>query len=374
MKEIADLNKALKRYENRAVNIDNMLVFATEFHASDLYFIVGRRPTITRYGTLEKVPSYVLTRSQWNDWANIAVTAEQNTQYVREKMLDMSYVVNAKTDVTPWRPATPEEIGTKGVRELRYRVSLSYSNKQQLATFRMISTELPSFSKLDFPEDVRQHLKESSSKRNGILLIAGPTGSGKSTTMTASINDFTLPLGPMDNSTIISLEDPVEYIHEDNKPHVNIIQKELGIDFKSFDNGIKQSLREHPNFIVVGETRDKDTVKALIEASRTGHSVITSFHSSNVTDTISRIYNYLSLENPEIMYDLITQMNMILCQRIKSNGEKFDLETQYLVFTDQVIQFLMKGISSGSNISSLIRAIFNTPKMIESGIAKDWDN
>lgn len=192
------------------------------------------------------------------------------------------------------------------------------------------------------------------------------------TTMAACINDFSRPLGPLDNKVLITLEDPIEYIYESTST-VKIVQKELNRDFYSWDLGIKQSLREHPNFVNVGETRDANTILSLGEASRTGHACVTSFHSSDVGDTLSRMNNALQKESPDAIYDLILNMNMILSQKIRPAGTRFKLNTQYLVFTDQVKQYLLNVLEEGKNIRRAVNDLFKNEELLAKGVAKDWD-
>lgn len=314
-----NLDEKLKKFENKIPKIDDILIFCTENKCSDLYLKIGKKPYISRYGLLYCVPTYELTNKVWQDWAKYAITSENNAKYVREKMLDFSYsVVNKDNE------------------EYRYRVSAGFSLSKNIASFRMISKEIPSFDSISFPKNVKSILKQISEKRSKITMFCGVTGCGKTTTMAACINDFSKKDGPFKNSVIITLEDPIEYIYE-STPYSNIIQKELGVDFMKFSYGVKQALREHPNFINVGETRDKETINTLVEAARTGHAVFTSFHSSNVSDTISRLYNYLINDNQEIMYDLIINMNIIICQRLIPNKDGFKLDLQYMIFTDDIL-------------------------------------
>lgn len=192
------------------------------------------------------------------------------------------------------------------------------------------------------------------------------------TTFAACMNDFSKPGGPFENSVIISLEDPIEYIYN-NSAHVKVVQKELGIDFKEYSSGIKQSLREHPNFVNVAETRDKETIAALIEGSRTGHGVFSTFHSDGVADSISRLYNQSCSDgNKDIMYDLISNINIIICQRIVANGESFKLETQYMLFTASIITFLNEMIEQDKNIPSVINSLLQNKTLLENKIVKDW--
>lgn len=349
------LEEKIKSFENKVPNIDELLKFCTENDCSDLYIKTGEFPYISRYGLLYRVPTFELTNKLWQEWAKYAISSENNAKYVRQKMLDFSYVIKNENE-----------------EEYRYRVSAGFSFSKNIASFRMISRELPSFKAINFPKNIEDILKQTAKDRNKITMFCGVTGSGKTTTMAACINDFSKPGGSFNNSVIISLEDPIEYVYEKTE-NVNIIQKELGVDFKEFSLGVKQALREHPNFINVGETRDKETINTLVEAARTGHAVYTSFHSSDVADTISRLYNYLINENPEIMYDLISNINIVICQRLIPNNDGFKLNTQYMIFTNDIIKYLNKMIELGKNIPNEINKLFHNDQLLEYGIVKDWD-
>lgn len=354
-------------FYNKIPNINLLLVFCTENHCSDLYVKVGSKPFISRYGKLYTVPTYPLTMKIWQDWAKYAVTSENNAKYVRQKMLDMSYVIHSNEINSEWSNI----IKSNDITDYRYRVSCGYSMGKNIATFRMISKELPSFSTINFPKEAESILKQSLGKKGKIILFCGATGSGKSTSLVACLNDFSKNGGVLCNSTIISLEDPIEYVVPSTE-NINIIQKELGIDFKEFSTGVKQALREHPNFINVGETRDAETIQTLVEASRTGHGVVSSFHSSDVGDTIARMYNYLIKDNESIMYDLINNMNFILCQKLIPSDTGFHLSTQWMVFTDQIIKFLIKNIEIGKNIPTVVNALFQNQELLKYKIVKDW--
>lgn len=490
---------SLERFRNKIIHVDDLLKFCTDNHCSDLYLKVGNKPYISRYGLLYEIPSFELTTKIWQEWAKFAISSENNAKYVRQKMLDFSYSI----------PTDQEEY--------RYRVSAGFSMGKNIATFRMISLELPSFSKINFPSNVQKILTETSGKRNKITMFCGVTGCGKSihaqqklnikrngesltilwrdlaygdifddgshvewiapwetrkcyclqtnnqqvvvsdehlihclvdgkmpevdyggeqlwgwssamhlywkfqmgskisllgshenlisiepwngglpqlcrcirtntgqyrigdfihhntTTMASCINDFTQNGGPLSHSVMVCLEDPIEYQYK-NKPTVNIIQKELGTDFKSFSLGIKQALREHPNFVHVGEARDRETIKALVEASRTGPGVFTSFHSNSVADTISRLYNHLAQDHDDVMYDLISNINLILCQRLVPNENGFQLDTQYLLFVDQVTQYLIDQLERGKNIPKAIDSLMKREELIQYNIIKDWEH
>lgn len=349
-----DMPTLLKAFKNKVPNIDTLLRFCTDNNCSDLYIKVDTQPFISRFGEIYQIPTYPMTSKVWADWAKEAISSENNSKYVRNKMLDFGYVIR-----------------TEEGERLRYRVSAGFSGRKNTGTFRMISRELPSFKSINFPKDIADLLKVVGEKRTKITMFCGPTGSGKTTTMAACINDFSQPDGPFRNSVIISLEDPIEYEYP-STPNVNILQKELGIDFREFSFGVKQALREHPSFINVGETRDRETINTLVEASRTGHAVYTSFHSSDVADTLARLHNYLSGDNEAIMYDLVANMNMILCQKLVPNGQEFKLLTQHMLFTDDIVMFLNKAIESGKNIPNLISELFKNKELLEYNIVSNW--
>ncbi len=383
---VYDLKTLIKEnFTNKIPNINDLLVFCTDNKCSDLYLKVGDRPFISRYGLIYRVPTFELTNKIWQEWAKYAITSENNAKYVRQKMLDFSYCIpynlikesreNIKiSNVTKDEKEKEKKkiIESENNFEFRYRVSAGFSSNKNIASFRMISKELPTFNKINFPKKEENILKEIAKKRSGITMFCGVTGSGKSTTFASAINDFSKSGEPFDNSVMISLEDPVEYKYKSTDSFY-IMQKELGVDFKAFDLGVKQALREHPNFINVGETRDKETINTLVESARTGHSVWTSFHSSDVADTISRLYNYLINYNSEIMYDLIANINLILCQRLIPSEKGFKLNTQYMVFNDSIVVYLNKMIEEGKNIPTEINKLFKNEQLIKYGLVKDWD-
>lgn len=343
----------MSQFANRKAEINELLIFATENGCSDLYIKLDEQPYLNQYGKLYRVPCYPTNRLIFNDWAKIAISSENNATYVRQKMLDFSYVVPAKG--------------------YRYRASAGFSTNKNTCVFRMIDNSLPTFGQKNIPKDMQALLNKSLSARGGITLLAAPTGNGKTTTIAASINLFSEPDMPLDNSNIITLEDPIEYVYE-SKPSFVIRQKELGKDFKTFALGVKQALREHPSHIMVGESRDAETISVLVEAARTGHSVITTFHTGSVGDTIARLRNYLISTNPEIVYDLIANMNVIICQRLMpaANNKGYQLKYQFMYFTDAIKDLLVEAIDKGKNVPFVIGKLFKNEQLLKTGVLKDF--
>lgn len=334
-------------------DIDEQLIFCTKNNCSDLFVKVGEPATIYQYGILYNTLN-VTDEITWNNFANKAITSEQNAIYVRNKMLDFSYEI-------------------KGY---RYRVNCSYSQGKKIATFRMISEKLPSFSSLKLDDNVVTLLEKAFSQKQGISMLVGATGSGKTSTLAACINSFSAGYGtrkelPLKDSHMITLEDPIEYIYPSTSSTL-ITQKELGRDFMSFELGIKSSLREHPTHMLVGETRDKDTIRALVECSRTGHQCITTFHTSSVSDTLARIYSYLAGENQDVMFDLVANLNFILCQQLIKSRKGYKLKYQYMFFTEPIKKVLVESIYKNKNIPATIEKLIKNEKLLAANICSDW--
>jgi twitching motility protein PilT len=347
--------------KDKILQINDLLVFATENNCSDLYIKVGQKPYINRYGKLYEISCMPINDIVWDNWAKIAITSEKNASYVREKMLDLNYKL-----------IVPENSKFNGKYQyFYYRVSVGFSETKNIATFRMITPDLPSFNTINFPNEVRDSLKQSLTKKNGIIIISGPTGSGKTTTLASCFNDFIQENQPLSNKMIITLEDPIEYKYNCTN-NTRIVQKELGSDFKTFPNGVKQALREHPNVICIGEMRDCETIQTGIEAARTGHLVISTFHTSDVPESLSRIAYYLNTYSSYAIYDLIANLNFVLCQRLTSSDDKFILETQYMSFIDQIKEELEDEIMNNGNLVLKCKKMFQNDEYIKNKIVSDW--
>ena len=236
----------------------------------------------------------------------------------------------------------------------------------------MIKPDQPTFDTINYNEKCVEALRKAYKKSSGICYETGPTGSGKSTTMAACINTFTQPGEILDNKVFITLEDPIENIFN-STDSVKISQKELGKDFLTFGMGIKAALREHPNIIIVGECRDKEVICAAIEAARTGHVTCTTFHASDVAGTINRLLYHLD-NDKNLSLDLILQLNIILSQKmLKSNG-KYLVDTQFLLFEDEITARLVDLLDDPeANLSKEINKMIQDPDLQAKGLVKDWD-
>lgn len=336
-------------------DIDKLLVFCTKHNCSDLFIKVGEPAMIYRYGILYQTLKPT-DEVAWRYFSEKAISSELNAKYVRQKMVDFSYQID----------------------KYRYRVNCGFSTGKNIAVFRMISERLPSFESLKLDDNVVNLLTKAFSEKQGVSLLVGPTGSGKTSTLAACINSFSANANsnnnlPLKDAHLITLEDPIEYLYP-TLSSTRIIQKELGNDFMSFDLGIKSALREHPTHILVGETRDKETIRALVEASRTGHSCISTYHTSSVSDTLARMYSYLSGENQDIMFDLVANLNFILCQRLIKGRKGYKLNYQYMFFTEEVKKVLTESIYKNLNIPNVVNRLMQSEAMLSAGLCHDWQN
>ena len=338
-------------------DVNRMLDFCSKNKCSDLFIKVGEPSRIYRYGVMYTTSSE-LTQIDWMNFVQSpsAISSEMNAIYVRNKMLDFSYIhPNGK-----WR----------------YRVNASYSGGKNIATFRMISDKLPTFDSLGMNKDVVELLERSFGQHQGISMLVGATGSGKTSTLAACINSFSSGYRgvkelPLKDSHMITLEDPIEYIYP-SKESTLITQKELGRDFLSYEAGIKSSLREHPTAILVGETRDVETISSLNHASVTGHAVFTTYHSQSVSTALARMNSMIVDERKDVMFDLIANLNFILCQKLEKGRTGYTLWYQYLFFSDGVKKLLTEAIYKNKNIPRVIDSLMANQKFNEAKVCCDW--
>ena len=213
-------------------------------------------------------------------------------------------------------------------------------------------------------------LKDGLSQSSGLTLLSARTGAGKTTSIASAINSFTKPGEILDNKVMITLEEPIEYIYNSTESF-KINQKEMGKDFINYPTSIKSAMREHPNIIFVGEIRDKETVNACIEASKTGHMTISTFHADTVAACVARLMFHLE-NSKDLAYDLILNTNIIISQRLIPSDDKYVVDTQYLLFTDEIRKYLLNIVDEDRSLQAAIMKLFNNEELKEKGILKDW--
>ena len=267
-------------------------MLASQPEVSDVLFTVGRPPQVEAYGELKPVvldpPIELLTPFQIETIAQNIVGDNlwQIEDLLRHGSCDASYALSDKA---------------------RFRVNVFAQRGNYSIVCRQLNTEIPTLDKLKFPEI----LKEIPKEKTGLVLFTGATGSGKSTSLAAILNE----INQVKPVHVVTLEDPVEYVHPHKRATFN--QRELGIDFDSYANGLRAALRQAPKVILVGEMRDRDTVKIAMSAAETGHLVLSTLHTVNAGETVNRILGMFEAEEQEqVRVRLSDTLRWIVSQRL----------------------------------------------------------
>ncbi|MCW5939769.1 MAG: type IV pilus twitching motility protein PilT [Fimbriimonadaceae bacterium] len=240
------------------LHIDELLHVVVDRNCSDLHISSGVEPVIREDGALKRLNYEKFTPQQTQRMLYEIVSDEQIQRFETTLELDFSYQLP---------------------RRARFRVNLYRDRGAVAAAFRLISSRIPTCKELNLPPI----LEQLTERPRGLILVTGPTGSGKSTSLAAMINFINM------NSAvhIITIEDPIEYLHPHKLSVIN--QRELGSDTKSFSNALRACLREDPDVLLVGEMRDTETIALAITAAETGHLVFATLHTNNAAESIDRI-------------------------------------------------------------------------------------
>jgi twitching motility protein PilT len=272
------------------VEMNDILQYVFDRGASDLHLKVGQPPIIRVAGKLVRTDFDSLTREDAQRLIFSILSAEQRKILEQTYELDCSYGVDG--------------LG-------RFRVNCYKERGNYAAALRTVATRTPSLDELGLPPVV----KEIAHRPRGLILVCGPTGSGKSTTL-ASIIDW---INENRSEHILTIEDPIEFMHSNKKSIIS--QRELGADTKSFEAALRAALREDPDIILVGELRDLDTVSLALTAAETGHLVLGTLHTSSAAQTIDRIVDVFPPSQQEqvrvmLSNGLVAVMSQILIPRV----------------------------------------------------------
>jgi twitching motility protein PilT len=242
--------------------IDAFLKLGLAQGCSDIHLAVGIPPMLRLHGDLMPIKFRDLGDTELEGYVDEILTASQRERFRRKHDIDFSYV------------------STDGG---RFRVNVFHKATGVGATFRNIPSVVPSLDSLGLPPV----LLKFCDLHQGMVLVTGSTGTGKSTTLAAMIDH----INTTSNSNIISLEDPIEFVHSSKRSQ--IIQRELGTHIPSFADGVRASLREDPDVILVGELRDGETISMAMTAAETGHLVLGTLHTTSAVKSIDRIIDAL---------------------------------------------------------------------------------
>lgn len=257
------------------VQIQQLFKVMVDNGASDLHLTVGSQPAMRIHGEIVRVKVGTLTGEDTKRLVYQILTQEQQSHLEKNLELDFSF-------------------GIKGM--ARFRANVFYSKGAVAAVFRQIPSLIPDFKSLGLPNV----LLDMTDVTNGLILVTGPTGSGKSTTLAALIDR----LNTKDAGHIITLEDPIEFVHLHKTSIVN--QREVGADTISFKNGLKSLLRQDPDIVLVGELRDVETIEAALTIAETGHLVFGTLHTNSAVQTLNRIINVFPSDQQDQIRTLLS--------------------------------------------------------------------
>ncbi|MCI6242175.1 MAG: type IV pilus twitching motility protein PilT [Agathobacter sp.] len=268
-------------------NMYNLLATAKANNASDIHITVGIKPKCRISGTLYEMAAFeVLTPAKTKELVESLFQPKQQATMDEKGEVDFAY-------------AHPD-LG-------RFRVNAFKQRGSYAAVLRIVGSKIPTPESLGVPEAVIGLTK----KKRGLVLVTGPTGSGKSTTL-ASLIDV---INKERNEHIITLEDPIEYLHKHNHAIVN--QREIGLDTDSYGNALRAALREDPDIILVGEMRDFDTISTAITAAETGHLVFSTLHTIGAAPTIERIVDvFPAHQQNQIRSQLASVLEAVISQQL----------------------------------------------------------
>src|SRR3989344_283973 len=269
------------------MNINDLFKIAVEKEASDLHIVVGMPPVLRIDGNLHEIENTsVLEQKSAQDLIFSILSEKQKDIFIRERELDISYDIKNVS---------------------RFRVTLHWEKDNVGMVARIISKKIPNMKDLGLSNVVFDLINLN----QGLIIITGPTGCGKSTTLAAMIEH----INSNKSANIITLEDPIEFIF---KPKKSIIkQRQLTTDMLSFNNALIHVLRQDPNVVMVGEMRDLDTIGATITLAETGHLVLGTLHTHNASQTIDRIIDiFPSHQQQQIRLQLSITLRGIISQRL----------------------------------------------------------
>jgi len=307
------------KHDPHATRFGKFLQACIKFEASDLLLKTGTTPRVRLRGALKSLDTEPISHDEFISIAKHILTEEQFADLHKYGSVDFAYDYDEGH---------------------RFRVNLFQARGKLSVAARLITSNIRRFEDLYLPEV----MSEIAMQPQGIVLLAGVTGSGKSTTIASMLN-YVNERKPVH---IVTLEDPIEYIFTDNKATIN--QREIGIDCLDFKTGLRALVRENPDIVLVGEMRDSETFEAALHAAETGHLVFGTIHASSATETFSRIYDLFPPDEREQVRKILAyQMRAIVYQKLLPTLHK-DIHRipalEILINTPPVRKFILEGRES----------------------------
>ena len=311
--------------------IEQIIQTAIDEGASDIHLLYGLKPMLRISKALVPIEEIdYLTEDDLYDIYEYIVAGSvlKDQEYKEKRRLDCSLVFN----------------------DLRLRVNVSFASDIPVCTMRIIKNTLPKYEDLGLPEVVKSMMRLP----QGLILVTGKTNSGKSTTLNCLIDD----INEKENKKILTLESPIEFKHTSKKSIV--IQKEVGAgrDCLCYSDGVKNSLREDCDIIIVGEIRDRETMDAAIETAEAGHLVIGTLHTKSCAETIDRMINFYDIsDQASVKYLIASLLKLVISQRLlKGKNGKLVLVPEVMVVDNIISGIIRKEKISVSEIEDAIQS------------------
>ena len=299
------------------MNLDEILLFAAKQNASDVHLTTGLPPILRIHKELVYLDSEALTSEDTAEMMYSIMTDRQKELFKEKLEHDFSY-------------------GIKGV--ARFRVNVFYQRNSIAAAFRRIPFDIPELDSLGVPQIAHKIIQEE----RGLILVTGPTGHGKSTSLASMIDE----INSKKSKHIVTVEDPIEYLFR-HKQSV-VVQRELGSDTLSFPNALRAALREDPDVILVGEMRDLDTIATALTAAETGHLVFATLHTNSAAQSVDRIVDvFPPYQQDQVKTQLAGVLLAIFSQQLMEKNDRTGLvlATEVLVATPAVRNLIREGKS-----------------------------
>jgi len=294
------------------MNLKQMLEIMLQKKASDLHLRVGLKPILRIDGALNAIETNILTNEDIEQTLNQILNEDQKSRFLKKNEMDLALSVS--------------KLG-------RFRINFYRQRGTIGIAIRAVNTKIPSFEELNLPPVI----KTLSEQKRGLILVTGTTGSGKSTTLAAMIEHINQTRA----ENILTIEDPIEYVYRDKKSIIS--QREIGGDTESFALALRHAFRQDPDVILIGEVRDLDTMSIALTAADTGHLVLSTLHTMNAIETISRIITFFPPHQHQQIRSLLAgTLKAIICQRLlpRSDGPGRVPAVEVLVSSGSVREYI----------------------------------
>jgi len=320
------------------MTIDQIFSLAIKKNASDVHLIAGLLPVLRIDGELKHIKDFEeLSSTEIKEMVYKILSEQQKDRFERERELDFSYQVKDSS---------------------RLRVNCFFEKGNIGLVARIIPAQIPSMESLGMTEIVYDLIRES----QGLILVTGPTGCGKSTSLAAMI-DF---INNERSESIVTLEDPIEFLYTPKKSI--IVQRQLGKDMLSFAEGLRHSLRQDPNVLLVGEMRDLETISAVLTLAETGHLVFATLHTHSANQTVDRIVDiFPPYQQEQIRLQMSLSLKAVISQHLVPGAKGGRIAAREIMINNPAVSNLIRG-----NKIPQIRSVIQTSSD-EGMITRDQD-